>query len=61
MDGFQLQLNPGNSNCQGKLKLLRVVGVSSCRSFEQKDQKHLNNVVLCLYLFYCKISSNVRA
>ena len=35
------QLNPGNSNCQGKLKLLRVIEVSSFRGFEQKDQKHL--------------------
>ena len=24
-----IQLNPGNSNCQGKLKLLRVIEVSS--------------------------------
>ena len=33
--------DPGNSNCQGKLKLLRIIGVSSYRGFEQKDQKHL--------------------
>ena len=33
-----LQFNPGNSNCQGKLKLLRVIGVSSCRGFQQNDQ-----------------------
>ena len=26
---LHVQLNPGNSNCQGKLKLLRVIGVSS--------------------------------
>ena len=56
-----IQLNPGNSKCQGKLKLLRVTGVSIYRGFEQKDQKHLIKVVLCLYMFYCKISSNVRA
>ena len=57
-----VQLNPGNSKCQGKLKLLRVIGVSSCRGFEQKDQKHLIKVVLCLYMFYCMISSgNERA
>ena len=30
---FGIQLNPGNSNCQGKLKLLRVIRVSSCRGF----------------------------
>ena len=54
-------LNPGNLNCQGKLKLLRVIGVSSYRGFEQKDQKNLIKVVLCLYMFYCKISSNARA
>ena len=55
-----IQLNPGNSNCQRKLKLLRVIGVSSYRRFEQKDQKHLIKVVLCLYMFYCEIFSNVR-
>ena len=38
---FKIQLNPGNSNCQGKLKLLRIIGVSSYRGFEQKDYKHL--------------------
>ena len=38
---FVLQLNPGNSNCQGKLKLPRVIGRSSYRGFEQKDQKRL--------------------
>ena len=38
---FVLQLNPGNSNCRGKLKLPRVIGRSSYRGFEQKDQKHL--------------------
>ena len=58
---IEIQLNPGNSKCQGILKLLRVTGVSSYRGFEQKDQKHLIKVVLCLYMFYCKISSNVRA
>ena len=26
---YDVQLNPGNSNCQGKLKLLGVIGVSS--------------------------------
>ena len=56
-----VQLNPGNSNCQGKLELLRVIGVSSYRGSEQKDQKHLIKVVLCLYMFSCKISSNVEA
>ena len=55
----EVQLNPGNSNCQEKWKLLRVIGVSSFRGFEQKDQKHLLKVVLCLYMFYCKISINV--
>ena len=49
-----LQSNPGNSNCQGKLKLLRIMEVSSYRGFEQKDQKHLMKVILCLYMFYCK-------
>ena len=48
---FNIQLNPSNSNCQGKLKLLRVIGISSYRGFEQKDQKHLIKVVLCLYMF----------
>ena len=38
----KLQLKPGNSNCQGKLKLLRVIGVSSYRGYEQKDQKHFD-------------------
>ena len=38
---FVLQLNSSNSNCQQKLKLLRVIGLSSYRGFEQKDQKHL--------------------
>ena len=55
-----IQLNPGNSNCQGKMKLLRVIGVSSYRGFEQKDHKHLIKVILYLYMFYCKISRNVR-
>ena len=58
---IKLQLNPGDSNCQRKLKLLRVIRVSSYRDFEQKDQKHLIKVLLCLYMFYCKIFSNVRA
>ena len=58
---FAIQLNPGNSNRQGTLILLRVIGVSSYRGFEQKDQKHLIKVVSCLYIFYCKISSNVEA
>ena len=56
-----IDVKTSNSNCQGELKLLRVIGASSYRGFEQKDQKHLIKVVLCLYLFYCKISSNVRA
>ena len=58
----EVRLNPGNSNCQGKLQLLRVIyiGVSSYRGFE-KDQKDLIKVILCLYTFYRKISSNVRA
>ena len=46
-----IQLNPGNSNCQGKLKLLRLIGVSSYRGFEQKENKHLIKVVLCLQCF----------
>ena len=45
------QLNPGNSKCQGKLKLLRVIGVSSYRGFEQKDHKHLIKVILYLYIY----------
>ena len=53
-------LNPGNSNCQGKLKLLRVIGVSSYRGFEQKDKKHLIKVVLCLYTFYCKRQNKTK-
>ena len=35
---FVLQLNPGNSNCQRKLKLLRVIGLSSYKGFEQKTR-----------------------
>ena len=35
--------------------------VLSFRGFEQKDQKHLIKEVLSLYMFYFKISSNVRA
>ena len=58
---LQIQFNPGNTIYQGKLKLLRVIGVSSYRGFEQKDQKHLIKAVLCLYMFYCKIPKNVRA
>ena len=50
-----IQLNPGNLNYHGKLKLLRVI------RFEEKDQKHLIKEVLCLYMFNCKISSIVRA
>ena len=34
---------------------------SSYRGFEQEDQKRLIKVVLCLYMFYCKIYSSVRA
>ena len=48
---FAIQLNPGNSNCQGTLILLRVIGVSSYRGFEQKDQKHLIKVVSCYTYF----------
>ena len=47
----QVQLNPGNSNCQRNLKLLRVIGVSSYRGFEQKDYEHLIKVVLRLYIY----------
>ena len=47
---MRIQLNRSNSNCQGKLKLLRVIGVLSFGS-EQKEQKHLIKVVLCLYMF----------
>ena len=61
VENVQLQVNPGNSNCQGKLKLLPIIGASSCRGFEQKEQIHLIKVVLCLYMFYCKISINARA
>ena len=57
---YGLQLNPGNSNFQGKSKLLRVIGVSSYRGFEQKDQKHLIKVFLCLDMFYCRVFSNVK-
>ena len=35
---FVLQLNPGNSNCQQKLKLLRVIGFSRYKGFEQKTR-----------------------
>ena len=38
---MHIQLNPGNSNCQGKLKLLRVIGVLRYRGFAQKDQKSI--------------------
>ena len=31
-----IQLHPDNSNCRGKLKLLRVVVVSSYKGFEEK-------------------------
>ena len=34
---------------------------SSYQGFEQKDQKHLIKVILFLYMFYCKISGNVKA
>lgn len=34
---------------------------SSHRGFEQEDQKRLIKVVLCLYMFYYKIYSSVRA
>ena len=57
-----LQLNPGNSNCHGKLELLRVIGVSSCRVFKEKTRNTLlKKLNLCLYMFNCKISSNERA
>ena len=45
LEGKYVQLNPGNSNYQGKLQLLRVIEVSSDRGFEQKNQKHLIKVV----------------
>ena len=48
---YNIQLNPSNSNCQRKLKSLRVIGFSSYRGFEQKYQKHLIKVVLWLYMF----------
>ena len=52
-----LQLNSSNSNCLGNLKLLRVIGVL--------NKKTRNNWLLWLYaykyMFYCKISCNVRA
>ena len=38
---LKVQLNPGNLNCHGKLKLLRVIGVSNYGGFERKNQKHL--------------------
>ena len=43
-----VQFNPGNSNCQGKLKLLRVIGFSSCGGFQQNDQRQLIKVVFML-------------
>ena len=52
---FVLQLDPGNSNCYERLKVLRVTGLSSHRDFEQKDQKNLFQKVQCLYIFYYDI------
>ena len=37
-DPPKIQLNPGNSNCQGKLKLFRVIGVSSYRVLNKKTR-----------------------
>ena len=58
-----IQLNPSNSNCQSKLKLIifelsgfQVIGVMN-----KKDHKHLIKKVFSLCIFYGKISSNVRA
>ena len=50
--GGENPCNTGNLNCQGKFNLLRVIGVSSYRVFEQKDQKHLIKVV---YAYTCFI------
>ena len=37
------------------LELPREIEItSSYRGFEQKDQKHLIKVILCLYKLYCK-------
>ena len=38
---LKVQLNPGNLNCHGKLKLLRIIGVSNYGGFEGENQKHL--------------------
>ena len=45
-------VKPRYSNRQGKLKLLRVIGVSSYRVFEQKDKKHL---IKWFYAYACFI------
>ena len=42
-----IELDPDNSNCQEKLKLLRVARVSSYWGFEQKTKKHLIEEVIC--------------
>ena len=47
---YFLQFNPDNSNYQGKLKLLRVIGVSSYRGFEQNEQKHLIKVAYTCFI-----------
>ena len=55
------KIHPDDSNFQGKLKLLRVVGVSSYWGFEEKTKKHLIKGILCLHVFWCKVSTNVEA
>ena len=58
---LQYSWTPVTRIAKGNWSYFELSGFRVIGSFEQKDQKHLIKVVLCLYMFYCKFSSNVRA
>ena len=43
-----LQSTPDNSNLQGKLKMVRVIGSSSYRELRKNDRKYVKNGVHCI-------------
>ena len=48
LGAFDIQSTPDNSNLQGKLKMVRVIGSSSYRELGTNDRKHVKNGVHCI-------------
>ena len=45
---YKVQSTPDNSNLQGKLKMVRVIGSSSYRELRTIDQNYVKNGVHCI-------------